>query len=310
MRVSKPRRFDDPVDVPAGGVATIGVFDGVHRGHAAIIDRVVAAASRFGGPAVAVTFSVHPVVVVKRLPPRSITSLPHRLRLLERRGLDHVVVLPFDEEVRAVSAERFARRVFLDVLRLRGLLVGPDARIGRDREGDTEFLARFAAEHDLSFEVVPPVLDRGEPVSSTKVRAAIADGDLERAARMLGRPVSLLGRVVQGEGRGRRIGFPTANLDLDHEIRPPAGVYAGRTWLEGKTHGAVLNIGVRPTFGPDGDLTVEVHLLDFDGDLYGRTLEVEVLFRLRGEERFDGPEALAERIRSDCDRARRLLSEV
>lgn len=307
MEISRPPRLDADYGIARGGVATLGVFDGVHLGHQLILRRVVEAARLARGPAVVLTFAVHPVVVVKGLRPRSITSLEHRMALFASIGIDACVVLPFDASVRSSTAEEFAQRVFVDALGLRGLVLGNDAHIGRDRRGDAEFLRAFCARHGIEFETIDDFTVDGHRVSSTAIRAAIADGDLARAALLLGRPVTLFGTVVRGDGRGRQLGFATANLDLHHEIRPPAGVWAvkvrvGSIWVP-----AVLNIGIRPTFGPDGDLTVEAHLLDFTGDLYGQTLEVRLVGRLREELRFPSRDALVEQIQKDVAAARRLL---
>lgn len=307
MLITRPARLDVDLGVARGGVATLGVFDGVHLGHQLILRRVVELARAARTSAVVLTFAVHPVVVVKGLRPRLITSLEHRLALFASIGIDACVVLPFDAAVRELTAERFAQRVFVDALGLRGLVLGKDAHIGRDRGGDAAFLGSFCARHSIAFETIDDFTVGGHRVSSTAIRAAIADGDLGRAELLLGRPVALFGTVVRGDGRGRQLGFATANLDLHHEIRPPAGVWAVRVRVGSVWVPAVLNIGIRPTFGPDGDLTVEAHLLDFSGDLYGQTLEVRIVARLREEMRFPSREALIEQIGRDVAAARRLL---
>lgn len=308
MRTVRQDALTDGIDVPPGGIATLGVFDGVHLGHRRLLERLVANARARGVPSIVLTFAVHPVVVVRDLTPRLITSLPHRLRLFEPLGVDVCIVLPFDDRVRTLSAEQFARTVFVDGLAAGGLVLGPDTRIGHDRQGDLPFLERFCAEHSMTFEVVEALRHDGGDVSSTRIRAAITDGDLDRASRMLGRPFSLLGTVVRGDGRGRKLGFETANLDLHHEIRPPAGVYAIRARFDGRSADGVMNIGIRPTFGPDGDLTVEAHLFDFHDDLYGHELEVQLVARIREEMRFESREALVERIATDCREARAALA--
>lgn len=307
MLITRPERLDVDLGVARGGVATLGVFDGVHLGHQLILRRVVELARAARTSAVVLTFAVHPVVVVKGLQPRLITSLEHRLALFASIGLDACIVLPFDSAVRELTAEQFAQRVFVDALGLRGLVLGKDAHIGRDRGGDAAFLGAFCASHSIAFETIDDFTVGGHRVSSTAIRAAIADGDLGRAELLLGRPVALFGTVVRGDGRGRQLGFATANLDLHHEIRPPAGVWAVRVRVGSIWVPAVLNIGIRPTFGPDGDLTVEAHLLDFSGDLYGQTLEVRLVARLREEMRFPSREALVEQIGHDVEAARRLL---
>lgn len=309
MQILRVSSLDSAFDAPRGGVVTLGVFDGVHLGHRHLLARLVKEARARGAPAIALTFAVHPVVVIKGLPPRSITALDHRLRLLSECGLDATVVLPFDEAVRDLSAEAFSQRVFVDALSARALVLGPDARVGKDRKGDLEFLRGFAARHTIDLVVVEPLDLGAERISSTRIRAAIADGDIERVAHMLGRPFALSGTVVKGLGRGRLLGFPTANLDLHHEIRPPLGVYAIHARLpDGRRIPGVLNIGIRPTFGPDGDLTVEAHLFDFAADLYGQEIELELVKRLRAERTFRSREELVEQIALDVAAARAATS--
>lgn len=307
MILREAKSLEDIVGVPQGAVATLGVFDGVHLGHRHLLERVIASARARGAPSLVLTFAVHPVVVLRGLPPRLITSLPHRLRLFEQLGIDATIVLPFDAKVRERTAEEFADQVFVRALALKGLVLGPDARIGRDRGGDLAFFERFCATHAIQLEVVPPLEIAGERVSSTRIRAAIADGDLARAKKMLGRDISLFGTVVRGDGRGRKLGFPTANLDLHHEIRPPLGVYAIRVRHGEKLFGGVLNIGIRPTFGPDGDLTVEANIFDFEGDLYGQDLELILVKRLRAERRFASRDELVAQIALDVAAARAAL---
>lgn len=298
------------LSIPRGGVATLGVFDGVHVGHQEVLRRVCDEARRLGGPSIVLTFAAHPVVVLRGLAPRSITSLKHRLRLFAQTGIEHSVVLPFDDEVRQLTARDFATRVFVDALSLRGLVLGPDARIGHDRQGDIPYLRRFCRETGIELVVLEDQRQDDRRISSTRVRAAIADGDLVRAREMLGRPVSMLGTVVAGDQRGRSIGFPTANLDLHHEIRPPAGVYAVRAIVGSEHLAGVANIGTRPTFGPDGDLQVEVHILDRDLELYGTELEVELIARIRDEMRFDSKDALIRQINADIAGARAALGQT
>ncbi len=307
MQIVRVPALGPAIPSPRGGVATLGVFDGVHLGHQALLRRVVADARERRVPSIVLTFAVHPVVVLKGLPPRLVTSLPHRLRLFESLGAEVAIVLPFDDAVRRLDAGTFARAVFVDGLGLSGLVLGPDARVGVDRRGDIDFLRGFCAAHSIRIEVIEPLCLEGERVSSTRIRAAIADGDLERASRMLGRRWSMFGTVVKGEGRGRKLGYPTANFDLHHEIRPPSGVYAVTSSICGREVGGVMNIGIRPTFGPDGDLTVEVNYFDFSGDLYGQDLEVVLVRRLRDEMRFASREELVRQIERDVDQARKAL---
>ena len=303
---------DLPGLCPGGSVVTIGVFDGFHLGHARVIGDTVTWARELGVAPAVITFREHPDAVLKGRAPRLIVSLQHRLLLLGRAGIAAAVVLDFDQRIQQISAEQFAGDVLARGLNARGLVLGHDAALGRGREGTP---ARFAAlGRDLGFTVRTVAalhIDRAT-VSSTAIRSAIEGGDLDEAARMLGRPVSVLGVVVGGSQRGRLLGFPTANLDLMGEVRPPVGVYAVRGVLGSRTLAGVCNIGLRPTFA-QGDRPeqrkelLEVHLLDFHGDLYGQELEVQFVARLRGERRFENGAALAEQIGRDIAQARTLL---
>lgn len=293
-----------------GSVVSVGVFDGVHLGHQAILSRNAQRARELGATSTVVTFREHPKAVLLGHAPRTLTSLEHRLELFRRAGIEHTVALTFDEELRRIDARDFARDLLAGALAARRLVLGFDSKFGRDREGTPEFLRGLG--YDV--EVVPEVLVAGRPVSSTAIREAVELGDLDGAARMLGRPVAVYGDVVAGDAVGRRLGFPTANLDLHHELRPPPGVYACRVHRARQSvpavHPAVANIGFRPTLTNEQPTTarVEVHLLDFEGDLYGEFLEVEFVTRLRDEIRFSGPAELSEQIARDVTAARSLLA--
>jgi riboflavin kinase / FMN adenylyltransferase len=294
-------------------VATLGVFDGVHVGHRYVLDQTVRLARERDGEAVVVTFAEHPRAVIDGRPPQLITSLPHRLRLFERLGIDATLVLDFDAALRDTPAEEFARTVFHDALRAEVVLLGWNGRFGQGGRGDFELLKRVGREFGFEARQAERLLLGGLPVSSTDIRAAILHGDLDRAARMLGRPVAIFGTVIGGDGRGRALGWPTANLDLHHEVRPPRGVYGAEVEWEGIKRFALVNIGVRPTFvksAPEARIAdsweardafdvVEVHLLDFKGDLYGKELEVRFLRRLRDEKRFSGKDELLKQLAED-----------
>ena len=304
---------------PAGGsVVSVGVFDGVHLGHQAILAENVAHAGALGAAPTVVTFRHHPKGVLLGRAPRTLTSLEHRLELFRRAGIAHTVALTFDEELKNVPAEAFAREFLGRRLGARRYVLGFDSKFGRGREGTPERLREWG----LDVVVVPKVLVAERPVSSTAIREAVELGDLAGAARMLGRPVAVYGDVVPGDGRGRGLGFPTANLDLHHELHPPPGVYACRARIvprgtagaadEGRRFPAVTNVGFRPTFAKDGEARgvaplVEVHLLDFAEDLYGQHLELEFHAFLRAERRFPDLEALRNAITEDVARSRALL---
>lgn len=302
---------------PEGAVVSVGVFDGVHLGHQAILAANVREALALGSVPTVVTFREHPKGVLLGRAPRTLTSLDHRLELFRRAGIRRCVALTFDEELRQIPAEQFTRELLVARLGARRFVLGFDSKFGRNREGTPDRL------RTLGFDVVvvPQVIVSGSrPVSSTAIREAVELGDLESAARMLGRPVAVYGDVVAGDGRGRTIGIPTANLDLHHELHPPPGVYACRARIvprDGEVEDplrrrAVANVGIRPTFaGKDGSKPslplVEVHLLDYSGDLYGRHLELEFLAFLRAERRFDGVDALKSAIAADIERARAVV---
>lgn len=315
-----PRRFvlGDP-GLPgafARPAVTVGVFDGVHLGHQALLAHLVAWATEANVDPVVVTFDVHPRTVLRGEGPALITTLEHRLGLLGRCGVRGVVVLPFDRAMASWTAEEFAQRVFVDALGASRVLVGKNHRFGKDRGGDFALLSELGRRHGFEArEVELEVMD--DVISSTAIRERIAAGDLTGASELLGRPVSVLGRVVEGDRRGRQLGFPTANLDLRGSARPPRGVYAARARVTGDPLAlgvpqvpAVVNVGRRPTFKPEGELDlVEVHLLEPPAEeLYGRWLEVSFVARLRDERRFAGPAELVAQINKDIADARRLLA--
>lgn len=291
-----------------GSVVSVGVFDGVHLGHRAILEANVLRSASLGATPTVVTFRGHPKALLLGRAPQTLTSLQHRLKLFERAGIGHAVVLDFDSQLRAMDAEAFTNELLLGALSAQAFVLGFDSKFGHDRKGTPEALSA----RGLQVEVVPAVRLGGRAVSSTAIREAVALGDLAGAARMLGRPVTLQGRVVHGNGRGEGLGFPTANLDLDHELSPPGGVWATRVRLldepEGEPLAAVANIGHRPTLHgepePGSPPVVEVHILDFHGDLYGRRAAVEFVSFLRAEQRFASLDLLKSAIGADIEAAR------
>jgi riboflavin kinase/FMN adenylyltransferase len=290
---------------------TIGVYDGMHLGHRAVLESTRDLARDLKGDSVVVTFDVHPRLVVKGQGPRMICSVPHRLVLLARAGIDCTVLLPFDDTIREMTAGDFADRVFESGIGAKGLVLGFDSRFGKDREGGLEFLREWAADKDILVRSAPPVLREGRPISSSVIRDAIERGHHDLAQSMLGRPVAVYGTIVTGSGRGREIGYPTANLDLQGELCPPRGVYAAWARLAGRWRPALVNIGGRPTFeGDTGQTLVEVHVPGVERSLYGEELEVQFIHRIRDEKRFSGVEALVEQIRKDAEELTRIVEEV
>lgn len=280
----------------------MGVFDGVHLGHFVVLRKVVERARAQGVQPAMVTFTGHPKELLLGHAPPAVTSLEHRLLLFARAGIAATLVLEFTEELRELTAEQFVRRILIEGLGLRELVFGFDSKFGRDRGGNPQSLAPLARALGFAITEVPPLRLGGRAVSSTAVREAVALGDLRAAATMLGRPVSVLGTVVRGDGRGAGLGFPTANLDLHHELHPPEAVYAALARFDEKLRPAVVNVGRRPTF--DGtQRQVEVHLLDCQADLYGKDLEVFFLEKLREERAFPGRAELSAQIRADAARA-------
>jgi riboflavin kinase / FMN adenylyltransferase len=290
-------------------VLTLGNFDGVHLGHQAILSRAVAEGEAAGGQVVALTFEPHPArVLAPERAPERLQPLHDRLARFQALGIAVAVVQRFTRSFAAVEADAFVEDLLLQRLELIHVVVGYNVSFGRHRGGSIETLRRLGARHGFAVDAVGPVTLGAERVSSTAVRRAVAAGDVRRAADLLGAPFTLRRRVVHGEERGRTLGFPTANLHMRHGLLLPAdGVYAARVRHVGAVYGGVLNIGIRPTFG-QLTRTVEVHILDFDGDLYGQQLKVEFVERLRGEQRFSGIEALRAAIAGDTARARAMLS--
>lgn len=288
---------------------TLGAFDGVHRGHQALIGDMVQHAHTTGRLAVVVTFYPHPSVVLRgRRPSFYITAPEEKAELLAALGVDAAVTHPFSEAVSQITAAEFVMRLQQHA-RLSELWCGADFALGHGREGNVEYLRAAGAREGFTVNVVDPFFDGGEPISSTRIRQALRDGAVEQVARYLGRPFRLTGQVVEGAKRGRAIGIPTANLAVWEERAFPAvGVYACRAQHAGVTYPAVANIGYRPTFaGGESQPTIETHLLDFSSDLYGANLGLEFIARLRAEMKFDGIETLVAQIQRDMAKAREIL---
>jgi riboflavin kinase / FMN adenylyltransferase len=295
-----------PPDAPAAAIA-LGVFDGVHLAHRAILASGVARARASGLLALACTFDPHPAQVLHpESAPVPISTPRERLELIAQTGVDATVVLAFTSELAAVEAEAFVKDVLVERLRARDVVVGYNHRFGRGARGDARLLQALAERLGFRAHVVPPLMVDGVPVSSTEIRAALRAGDLERATRYLGRLYTIIGEVIRGAGRGRALGFPTANLQPDRELLVPPGVYAGRVEVKGHSHRAVVNIGVRPTFG-ESTLVVEAHLLEFSGSLHGQLVRLGFVSRLREERKFSGLEALRAQIGLDIATARERL---
>ncbi|HUB86883.1 MAG TPA: bifunctional riboflavin kinase/FAD synthetase [Verrucomicrobiae bacterium] len=283
----------------------IGFFDGVHLGHQQIIRQTIADARQHDAIAVALTFDRHPnsVVAPSRIPPL-IYSLPQKLRAIESLGAEKILLIQFDKRFSEQSGEEFIRSLSRDGGRIHGICVGADFVFGHKRGGNVALLKKLGAELHFQVHGLAAVSLDGKVISSTRIREAIRAGDLDGASQMLGRPYAICGAVVTGDKLGQQLGFPTANLDATGLALPPNGVYSGRAKLEGKTYLVALNIGFRPTVTAGKALRVEAHLLDFDGELYGRELEVEIGEKVRAEQKFDSVTELKQQIARDIARVR------
>jgi len=295
------RRFTTPV-------LTLGVFDGVHRGHQEILRRLVTAARAVGGAAVVVTFRPHPaVVLMPARAPRLITDWRARLELMAAAGVDAIIVQRFTRRFSHVTAEDFVRRFLVAGLGVHTVVVGHRVSFGHNRGGRAETLRDLGRACGFGVEVIGPVEVDGIAVSSSAVRHAISHGDLAGATAFLGRPPGVAGRVIHGHHRGKGLGFPTANLRVSEMVLPPDGVYAVRARVQGSERPGVANLGFNPTF-EEHERSLEVHLFDLDGNLYGQRLEVNFVQRLRGEIKFPNVQALAQQIARDVAAARQVLA--
>ncbi len=292
-------------------VLALGNFDGLHRGHLRIIERVRRGAVERGGTAMAMTFDPHPPRVVRpdRAPPLLMTTA-QRLEALERAGIGCVAVVRFTLEMSRWDPETFVRTVLVDWLRVSEVWVGADFLFGHERSGNFSLLRTLGQRYGFRADKIDPVRYKEFVVSSTRIRRLVAEGRIDEAGALLGRMYSIDGIVVEGRKRGRELGFPTANLETENDLIPPRGVYATTLTVDGIVHAAITNIGVRPTFGDGTEATVETHLLDYAGDLYGRRVRLGFVQRLRDERYFEDVDALKAQIDADVRRAERLFSKI
>jgi riboflavin kinase/FMN adenylyltransferase len=287
---------------------TIGVFDGIHRGHQAILSQLTAGAHANGAPAVLLTFDPHPAAVLAHRELKLLTTPEERAALASALNVDAVVTHPFDRSVAEMSAREFMTRL-KERLGLSHLLIGYDFALGKNREGNAERLTELGRELGYEVQVIEAVGDESGVISSTEIRKLVSLGSVDAAANLLGRAYALSGPVIHGDGRGRRINIPTANIAYpESKLLPPNGIYACRVRLGADLYAAATNIGFNPTFTPDKrSASVEAHILDFDRDLYGEMLTVEFISRLRDELKFDSVEALIKQIHADIDETRRII---
>ena len=297
--------LDQIAPEPGGRAVALGTFDGVHVGHRQVIERARAWAAEHGGRSAVVTFEPHPLqVLAPEEPPKLLTTTAIKLDRIASLGVDETIVIPFTEELSRMSAEDFCEQTLAARIGARHVSVGENFRFGHKAAGDADLLC---GRKEFTAEVVPLVEVDGEPVSSSRIRKLVGAGEVARAARLLGDPFQIEGTVIQGDARGRDLGMPTANIEPPQEtVLPAPGVYAATAL--GRP--AAVSIGVRPTFEREGRLLVEAYLLDFDGDLYGETLRIGFLERLRDELNFDSVDELVQQMEKDVDETRRIAEAV
>jgi riboflavin kinase/FMN adenylyltransferase len=300
---------DQPIpDELRGAIIALGNFDGFHLGHQAVVGRAVQRGAHERRPVIAATFDPHPVRHFRPdAPPFRLTTLDQRERLFAQAGADAMLVFNFGAELASTLAEDFVAELLAKHLGAAGVVTGEDFTFGKGRGGNAEVLRELGASHGIGAETVAPVLLDGNRISSGLIREALQAGDPGSATRMLTRPFAIEGTVIHGDKRGRDLGWPTANMELGNYLRPKYGIYAVRVTLDdGSEHPGVASLGVRPTFDPPKEL-LEAVLFDFDGDLYGRTIEVALHAYLRPEMKFDGLDALKAQMDADAEEARRLF---
>jgi len=297
LKIYTPKDFPLNFDT----VVCIGSFDGIHKGHAVLFKETTSLAKKLNCVPVVVSFDPHPRLVL--FPDKSfklLTTLEEKVKLLKQQGMEHLVLLPFTPALAKVSPEVFVEEYLIDSLSVKGVVVGFNFRFGINRRGDVKYLEQLGKKYDFLVKSVDPVLIEGTVVSSTVIRQFLSIGDVEKANEFLGHPYLISGKVIKGAGRGRKLGFPTANLDVPEiKLIPAPGVYAVWVNLKGKRFKGALNIGTKPTF-EEKELSIEVHLLNFKGELYEEFLELELVKRIRNELKFPSPEALKEQIKKDC----------
>lgn len=303
------RAADDDLSSIRGGVITIGNFDGVHRGHAALLGHVRKLADQLGGPAIAMVLDPHPATILRPefAPPR-LTQIQTRADLMNQLGIDALVVCKTSRQFLNLTAKQFFSWLVQDRLQAKAMIEGPNFFFGRDRRGNVEVLAELCDQANIKLQIVEPMHVGPQMISSTRIRGLLAEGAVAEATDLLGHPHRISGTVTSGAQRGREIGFPTANLSGIEVVVPCPGVYAGHLRTSQGDHAAAIHVGPNPTFESNGDSKVEVHALDYDGDLYGQRVEVEFLHHVRDVVRFESPEALVLQLHQDIAEIRRVLS--
>src|SRR5438067_7913526 len=300
------RSIPELSQLPSPVFLAIGVFDGVHLGHQAVISTSAEHARAVNATPVVVTFDPHPEKILRPdKAPHLLTATPYKVALIRALGVRHLLIISFDKHFAATEPEDFVQQLVQHSKPLREICVGHEWSFGRNRRGNLELLKKLGAQFHFEVVGVPPLKANGEVVSSTAIRKAIEKGDFTRAAAMLGREYTILGTVTRGDNLGKKIGFPTANLSAHSEQFPPNGVYVAEAKIDNELHRGVINLGVRPTVsGGKSERVLEIHLFDFDRDIYGHDVEVRFLKFLRPEEKFENLDALVQQIRRDVQQAR------
>lgn len=301
--------LDDIAGFERDTAVTFGVFDGIHIGHQAVIKTLLQRAAQDQLMSVLVGFYPHPLAFLspERCPP-ILTALSKRVEILQQFDISKIIMLSFDEQIASMSPESFVEQVLLEKCRARHVVVGYACQFGKNRAGNAQRLAEISEDYPFDVTIVPPTEINGAPVHSTRIRQALARGDLRWSSQLLGRPYSLVGEVIHGEGRGKQLGFPTANINTRNQICPPNGVYAIRAKLEGKWLEGVLNIGTRPTFN-ELNFQVESYFFDFNETIYGKLVEIFFVEKIRSERKFPNLQSLVQQIQRDIMAAAEILAE-
>ncbi len=288
-------------------IITIGTFDGIHLGHQRLISHLLEKKKRYNGTAFLVTFEPHPQLILnnRNQPISILTTLDEKLEILQEFPIDGVIVIPFTKEMSELSGQLFIKKILIDKIGIKDIVIGYDHAFGKNRSGNVETLRKMSSEFGFRVNVVEPVSLDGQVVKSTSIRHALRDGDISKATAFLGRPYQIIGKVSRGKGRGKSSLFPTANLEVSHphKLIPKNGVYIVEATLDRKKYPAIANIGERPTFG-EGDLAIEVYVFDFHENIYNKTIKLSVLSRIRDEKKFDSAEVLKNQINKDIEIAR------
>ena len=312
-RKMKIFRQIDEIEQASEPVVTIGTFDGVHRGHQHLIQRLNRKKAERNGTSYLITFHPHPQIVLdsRESPVRLLTSLDEKITLLQKLGIDRLVILPFSKEFARLTGEEFIQEILVERIGVKEIVIGYDHAFGYRRSGNIDTVQKLGKQFGYKTTVVPPFELDGQRVKSSLIRRLLEEGRLEAAEQMLGRAYEIWGRVVPGQGRGKQMNFPTANLAPDdpHKLIPANGIYAGRFWVRGRWHDAAISIGVRPTFRETKRI-IEAFILRFNESIYGEKVKVQLLRRLREERRFPTVDALVEQMRRDVEEVREILNQV